>query len=93
MAYRWPYRQYDELSFEPTHYPNEGYVATREVLFEKWSQPKLIITSTPIGLETRKIRAVWTPQLTQDLEVYHSIDAEAELKIMLDRDIEEQEKN
>ena len=34
-------------------------------------------------VKTRKLKAVWTPELAQDLNAYHSIDAEAELTSML----------
>lgn len=42
------------------------------------------ITVTTI---TRKLRAHWTPELAQDLEAYHSIDAEAELTALLSEHI------
>ena len=38
---------------------------------------------TSIVAKTRKLKAVWTPELAQDLNAYHSIDAEAELTSML----------
>lgn len=41
------------------------------------------LTSKPIVALTRKLKAVWTPELAQDLNAYHSIDAEAELTAML----------
>lgn len=43
----------------------------------------LILKSEPIVAKTRKLKAVWTPELTQDLNAYHSVDAEAELTAML----------
>ncbi|GJQ43859.1 MAG: hypothetical protein JETCAE03_33570 [Ignavibacteriaceae bacterium] len=43
----------------------------------------LILKSEPIVAKTRKLKAVWTPELTQDLNAYHSVDAEAELTSML----------
>ena len=39
--------------------------------------------SKPIVAKTRKLKAVWTPELAQDLNAYHSVDAEAELTSML----------
>jgi hypothetical protein len=39
--------------------------------------------SIPIVAKTRKLKAVWTPELAQDLNAYHSVDAEAELTSML----------
>lgn len=41
------------------------------------------LRSEPIVAMTRKLKAVWTPELAQDLNAYHSIDAEAELTSML----------
>lgn len=39
--------------------------------------------SVPIVAKTRKLKAQWTPEFAQDLNAYHSIDAEAELTSML----------
>ena len=39
--------------------------------------------SEAIVAKTRKLKAVWTPELAQDLNAYHSVDAEAELTSML----------
>jgi len=39
--------------------------------------------SIPIVAKTRKLKAVWTPEFAQDLNAFHSIDAEAELTSML----------
>jgi len=36
-----------------------------------------------IVAKSRKLKAVWTPEFAQDLNAYHSIDAEAELTSML----------
>jgi len=43
----------------------------------------LEMKSIPIVAKTRKLKAVWTPEFAQDLNAYHSIDAEAELTSML----------
>jgi hypothetical protein len=43
----------------------------------------LEMQSDPIVAKTRKLKAVWTPEFAQDLNAYHSIDAEAELTSML----------
>lgn len=42
----------------------------RELLVEKWNR-------------VRKLRVTWTQEMAQDLEAYHSIDAEAELTALL----------
>ena len=39
--------------------------------------------SIPIVAKTRKLKAVWTPEFAQDLNAFHSVDAEAELTSML----------
>lgn len=41
------------------------------------------VAQEPIVAKTRKLKAVWTPELAQDLNAYHSIDAEAELTALL----------
>tara|TARA_R110000851_G_scaffold107635_5_gene228065 strand:- start:594 stop:2225 length:1632 start_codon:yes stop_codon:yes gene_type:complete len=41
------------------------------------------LKSVAIVAKTRKLKAVWTPELAQDLNAYHSVDAEAELTAML----------
>jgi hypothetical protein len=41
------------------------------------------LRSEPIVAKTRKLKAVWTPEFSQDLNAYHAIDAEAELTSML----------
>jgi hypothetical protein len=43
----------------------------------------LELRSESIVAKTRKLKAVWTPEYAQDLNAYHSIDAEAELTSML----------
>lgn len=46
-------------------------------------QIDLELRSETIVAKTRKLKAVWSPELAQDLNAYHSIDAEAELTAML----------
>jgi hypothetical protein len=43
----------------------------------------LELKSEAIVAKTRKLKAVWTPELAQDLNAYHSVDAEAELTSLL----------
>lgn len=47
----------------------------------------LRFSSVTVNTITRKLRAHWTPELAQDLEAYHSIDAEAELTALLSEHI------
>jgi len=58
---------------------NEGTVGTSIDIPEV----DLELKSEAIVAKTRKLKAVWTPELAQDLNAYHSIDAEAELTSML----------
>ena len=41
------------------------------------------LASEAIVAKTRKLKAQWTPEFAQDLNAYHSIDAEAELTSLL----------
>ena len=41
------------------------------------------LQSEAIVAKTRKLKAQWTPEFAQDLNAYHSIDAEAELTSLL----------
>lgn len=43
----------------------------------------LQMRSQAITAKTRKLKAVWTPEFAQDLNAYHSIDAEAEVTSIL----------
>jgi len=65
---------------------DSGNVATRIVIFEKYN-PKTWMDGSGIQVGTRKLRAVWTPELAQDLAAFQSIDAEAELTAMLSAEI------
>jgi hypothetical protein len=44
---------------------------------------ELQMRSIALTAKTRKLKASWTPEFAQDLNAYHSIDAEAELTSML----------
>jgi len=46
-------------------------------------QIDLELRSETIVAKTRKLKAVWSPELAQDLNAYHSVDAEAELTALL----------
>ena len=55
--------------------------ATQDSL--KIPEVDLQLKSRAIVAKTRKLKAIWTPELAQDLNAYHSVDAEAELTSML----------
>ena len=44
---------------------------------------ELQMRSIPVTAKTRKLKASWAPEFAQDLNAYHSVDAEAELTAML----------
>lgn len=46
------------------------------------------VDSIPITAQTRKLKAKWTPELAQDLNAFHSLDAEVELSSVLADHIE-----
>jgi hypothetical protein len=45
------------------------------------------VTSVAVTAETRKLKAKWTPELAQDLNAYHNLDAEVELTQILSEQI------
>jgi hypothetical protein len=52
----------------------------RRVLLEKIGSLYIELQSVTVNTNTRRLRAIWTPQLAQDLEAYHNVDAETELE-------------
>jgi len=77
---------------EPTDITRGDFEATGSALGSDSSASGFDISIPEVDLElkseaivakTRKLKAVWTPELAQDLNAYHSIDAEAELTSML----------
>ncbi len=72
-----------------TNYDRTDFEATSTQIDDNPEQdidiPELDIAlkSIPIIAKTRKLKAVWTPELAQDLNAYHSVDAEAELTALL----------
>ena len=61
----------------------EDRVGNATVDQTKIPEVNLELRSLPIVAKTRKLKAVWSPELAQDLNAYHSVDAEAELTSML----------
>lgn len=45
------------------------------------------IKAVSVNTETRKLKAKWTPELAQDLNAYHALDAEAELTSILSEQV------
>jgi hypothetical protein len=70
---------YDRGDFEAGK-PQKGATIDADIAIP---EVDLELKSEAIVAKTRKLKAVWTPELAQDLNAYHSIDAEAELTSML----------
>jgi len=70
----------DKNPFSGTPYSNSGINSGTDIDIPEIN---LEMQSEPIVAKTRKLKAVWTPEFAQDLNAYHSIDAEAELTSML----------
>jgi len=51
------------------------------------AEVQLTVSSVTVQVESRKLKAVWTPELAQDLAAYHSVDAEAELTALLSEEL------
>jgi len=51
------------------------------------AEVKMVVTSTTVQVTSRKMKAHWTPELSQDLAAYHSINAEAELTGLLSEEL------
>lgn len=89
----------DALRVEAVRYPakdtatggaGDGTIDTFTMLLENNSEiPEIDIKvdSTAITAQTKKLKAKWTPELGQDLNAYHNIDAEVELTSILSEQI------
>ena len=60
-------------------YPLEGTESIPEI--------DIKVDSTAITAQTKKLKAKWTPELGQDLNAYHNLDAEVELTSILSEQI------
>lgn len=49
----------------------------------KMAEVTFVLDQVTVAVETRKMRAMWTPELAQDVSAFHNIDAEAELTALL----------
>lgn len=49
----------------------------------RMAEVTFILDQVTVSVETRKMRAMWTPELAQDVSAFHNIDAEAELTALL----------
>jgi hypothetical protein len=65
----------DRGDFEETDFDGVGSLDIPEINVQ--------LRSDTVTAKTRKLKAQWTPEFAQDLNAYHSIDAEAELTSIL----------
>ena len=70
----------DRGDFEQSSFTTPGPSSADDL---KIPEIDIQLKSEAIVAKTRKLKAVWTPELAQDLNAYHSVDAEAELTAML----------
>jgi len=77
-------------SIQPTNdnrndFESTGVTGTNRSLDTNINIPEieLQMRSIPVTAKTRKLKASWTPEFAQDLNAYHSVDAEGELTAML----------
>ena len=77
---RQPQNDYTRGDFEQNTFTTPGPSTADDINIP---EVNLDMKSLPIVAKTRKLKAIWTPELAQDLNAYHSVDAEAELTAML----------
>jgi hypothetical protein len=77
-------------SIQPTNdarqdFESTGVTSTARSLDTDLKIPEieLQMRSIPVTAKTRKLKASWTPEFAQDLNAYHSVNAEGELTAML----------
>ena len=68
----------DRGDFEDPTAPAAGTVSALDI-----PSIDVQLRSDTVAAKTRKLKAQWTPEFAQDLNAYHSIDAEAELTSIL----------
>ena len=68
----------DRGDFEDTTAPASGDISALAI-----PEINVQLKSDTVAAKTRKLKAQWTPEFAQDLNAYHSIDAEAELTSIL----------
>jgi hypothetical protein len=85
-----PFTAAVSFSIQPTNdnrndFESTGVTSTSRNLDTNLNIPEieLQMRSIPVTAKTRKLKASWTPEFAQDLNAYHSVDAEGELTAML----------
>ena len=70
----------DAPSDTPSPFSNPNAASSASIVIPEIN---VQMKSETISAKTRKLKAQWTPEFAQDLNAYHSLDAEAELTGML----------
>jgi len=70
----------DSPNDTPSSYSNPNAASSASIVIPEIN---VQMKSDTISAKTRKLKAQWTPEFAQDLNAYHSLDAEAELTGML----------
>jgi hypothetical protein len=85
-----PFTAAVSFSIQPSNdnrndFESTGVTSTSRNLDTNLNIPEieLQMRSIPVTAKTRKLKASWTPEFAQDLNAYHSVDAEGELTAML----------
>jgi hypothetical protein len=66
-------------------FKNEGLKKFKEKFISSDNQYSVV--TYDISTSVRSLRAIWSPELAQDVSAYHGIDAEAELTRLLSENI------
>ena len=58
-----------------------------QYIIENKRKVKLNLRTVNVNVGTRPIRAIWTPEMVQDISAFHNIDAEVELTRLLNEEL------
>ena len=79
------YYNYQPTAITRGDYEQSSYTVPGPSTTDDLQIPEINVAMNSVSIvaKTRKLKAIWTPEFAQDLQAYHSIDAEAELTSML----------
>jgi hypothetical protein len=77
----------DLLGIEGAPNDNVGGAQVNLESSEPMTEINIQVDSVAVTATTKKLKAVWTPELGQDLNAYHNLDAEVELTSILSEQI------
>lgn len=67
----------------PTHYIHDFITGGPKPIYGDTETIDVRFASVNVNIEARRIRAIWNPELVQDLQTFQNIDTEAELTNLL----------